>query len=1060
MRITIRLIITALLFLSIHTIQAQHSKHPSKSQAESKRYQVSELKAPKLLKQPTTNRSPVATAKYKTLAPLQIPVLDKPVLSIQRDPVSNLPIFIKGNIGNLEKGSTLEERSISYLEALKDDLQIQTPKEEFKITRIEQDELGYTHLRLQQYYKNIPVYASEITLHERNNNIRSFMGRYYPTPSLTELNPSISQAKALKDARNDLSQYTKVITLSDDAKKYIGETIEELVIYHVDKTANTATLAWHFTIYPNVQERWEYFINAHNGEILNAYKSSCQLMGCLHQHKQDEHRTCSHQEEVAPKPTTPSPKPTTNARQDGSVQANQASDLFGINRNVFVYQSGNEYYMFDSSRDIFSASQSNLPDEPVGVIWTIDANNTSPANNNFNVSHVTSNNNNWNNPIAVSAHYNGGLAFDYFKNTFGRSSINGQGGNIVSLINVSDDDGSSMDNAFWNGAAMFYGNGGQAFDPLAKALDVAGHEMSHGVVQSTANLEYQGQSGALNESFADIFGAMIDRNDWQMGEDVVNNSFFPSGALRDLSDPHNGGNSLNDPGWQPRTMSEYQNLPNTPQGDNGGVHINSGIPNYAFYLTATSIGKNNAEDIYYRALSQYLTKSSQFTDLRVAATQSAIDLFGAASNEVAAVENAFNSVGIAGGSMNDYEEDVNINPGNDFIILSDASLSKLYLSNTEGSDIQEISDSPPMSKPSITDDGSIVAFIANDKKMHVIEIDWATGGVEEYLLQDQPIWRNVAISKDGGRIAALTDENDNSLYIYDFGLEEWNIYSLYNPTFSQGVSTGDVRYADALEWDFSGEYVMYDAFNELSSNFGENIDYWDIGFIQVWANSYNGWASGNVEKLFSGLPENTSVGNPTFAKNSPYIVAFDFITPDNGIQLTAANIESGAVSETPIFVQNLLHYPNYSIGDDKMIFDANDQNGNQVLARIDIQSNKMEAVANTAVALINDGKWGIWFAEGERELVGTTESALQTLAIKAYPNPFVNKFSLEANFESATDFTLALTDITGKQIYTKNLSAKQGKYVQEIALPSLVAGTYFIKIKTAKQLLVQKIVKF
>ena len=85
---------------------------------------------------------------------------------------------------------------------------------------------------------------------------------------------------------------------------------------------------------------------------------------------------------------------------------------------------------------------------------------------------------------------------------------------------------------------MFYGNGKNAFSsPLAKAQDVGGHEMSHGVIQNTANLEYVNQSGALNESFADVFGAMIDRNDWKMGEDIVNTSVFPSGALRDLEDP-------------------------------------------------------------------------------------------------------------------------------------------------------------------------------------------------------------------------------------------------------------------------------------------------------------------------------------------------------------------------------------------------------------------------------------------------------------------------------------------------------------------------------------------
>src|SRR5574339_493637 len=106
---------------------------------------------------------------------------------------------------------------------------------------------------------------------------------------------------------------------------------------------------------------------------------------------------------------------------------------------------------------------------------------------------------------------------------------------------------------------MFYRNGDVLFKKHKKGLDVAGHEMSHGVIQNTANLEYVGQSGALNESYADVFGAMIDREDWKMGEDVVLASAFPSGALRDLSNPNNGGNSLGDPGWQPKHMNEYVN---------------------------------------------------------------------------------------------------------------------------------------------------------------------------------------------------------------------------------------------------------------------------------------------------------------------------------------------------------------------------------------------------------------------------------------------------------------------------------------------------------------------
>ena len=189
------------------------------------------------------------------------------------------------------------------------------------------------------------------------------------------------------------------------------------------------------------------------------------------------------------------------------------------------------------------------------MIWTIDAFNTSPTLNSFRYDHVKSSNNSWSNRTAVSAHYNGAQAYEYFRNTHNRNSVNGSGGNLISFINVADENGRPMDNAFWNGKFMFLGNGDQAFKILARAKDVTGHEMSHGVIQNTANLEYYGESGAMNESFADVFGAMIDRDDWLIGEDVVQTSAFPSGALRNMRDPHNGGNSSNY-WWQPKHVNE------------------------------------------------------------------------------------------------------------------------------------------------------------------------------------------------------------------------------------------------------------------------------------------------------------------------------------------------------------------------------------------------------------------------------------------------------------------------------------------------------------------------
>lgn len=158
----------------------------------------------------------------------------------------------------------------------------------------------------------------------------------------------------------------------------------------------------------------------------------------------------------------------------------------------------------------------------------------------------------------------------------------------------------------------------------------------------------------------------------------MNTSVFSSGALRDLSNPHNGGNDFNDAGYQPAHYSERY----TGSQDNGGVHINSGIPNKAFQLFADAITKDKAEQVYYRALDLYLLKSSNFVDCRNAIVQAADDLYG--TTEVNAANAAFTAVGIGAGAGTDPQTDIDTNPGDDFILMSDADFAALYIFTPTG----------------------------------------------------------------------------------------------------------------------------------------------------------------------------------------------------------------------------------------------------------------------------------------------------------------------------------------------------------------------------------------
>ena len=725
---------------------------------------------------------------------------------------------------------------------------------------------------------------------------------------------------------------------------------------------------------------------------------------------------------------------------DGTVTAT-AQDLFNVNRTINVYQAGSKYYLIDAARPMFSAS-SAMPDNPEGTIWTIDAFNTSPQKDNFSYDHVVSTNNSWNNKTAISAHYNGGKAYEYFKNIHTRNSINGSGGNIVSLINIADEDGSSMGNAFWNGAAMFYGNGDSNFQPLAKGLDVAGHEMTHGVVQNTANLEYEGESGALNESFADVFGSLIDRDDWLIGEDVVKTNAFPSGALRSLQDPHNGASNGDfNGGWQPRKFSERY----TGTQDNGGVHINSGIPNYAYFLFANnaSVGKDKAEKVYYKALSSYLTKSSQFVDCRVAVMRAAKELYGDAVANIAA--SAWDAVEVGGTGGGNYEENAEVNPGTDLILFTTQDHQGLYIYTPDGTEVANpLTSTNPISKPSVSDDGSFIVFVAEDKKIHYIEIDWKAGTAKENIfnISGTNQWRNAVISKDGNRLAAQRSVAENYIVVFDLVSGNKVDYKLSNPTFTSGISTGDVLYADAMEFDITGEYVMYDAFNELKSATSGKIEYWDIGFIQVWNNKSNNFAlPDQIEKLFPALDEGISIGNPTFSKNSPFIIAFDYLE-NNQFAILGSNIERGDIQ---LIADNEdIGYPSYSRSDNKVIYDYASFGGTD-LRITDVKANKIEGVAGSSALYGEEIAWGVWFGNGVRNLSALNEVVKMNDQFVLTPNPVSSSLSLNIKNETlGNEVIYQVIDLSGKHLIAGKVILNNG--VGSIDVNSLNQGMYFIQI--------------
>lgn len=242
---------------------------------------------------------------------------------------------------------------------------------------------------------------------------------------------------------------------------------------------------------------------------------------------------------------------------------------------------------------------------------------------------------------ANAAHENAGRVYTYFWNTFERDSIDGNGLTLESTVHYRLDPSQPYNNAFWNGSQMVYGDGdGVVFGMLGTALDVVGHELTHGITEKTAGLDYFGQSGALNEAFSDVFGALIDDANWEIGESVYTPP-IPGDALRSLSDPLRYG--------QPSVWGEYLELPDTPAGDYAGVHANSGIINHVAFTIAAQIGRLKLAQIFYRTLTMKLTSRADFLDARDATIEACDELAttdGITPDDCLVVSTAFASAGI------------------------------------------------------------------------------------------------------------------------------------------------------------------------------------------------------------------------------------------------------------------------------------------------------------------------------------------------------------------------------------------------------------------------------
>lgn len=499
--------------------------------------------------------------------------------------------WVEGRLGSL---AVVDEASVVKLASqLGPHLGLDRPSEELVIESLHTDALGMHHARFFRVHEGRPVVESDLVFHfAADGALVTINGQY---PATLDLPPLKLSVDAPLFERRAVDEARVVLRDRNEPETVAAKTKSRVVVW-----PNPARYVVEVEVEFEPHQKWRLFMDVMRGTKLAGR----------------------------------------NLVQHDSLETGSGKDSHGQTRTLqLTYVTNKQVYaMLDQTNGSSG-----------GALATLNANySESTSGSVFSSATKT-----FTDKAAVDVHANMRIIYDYFKDTHGRTSWDGRGADMLSVVHY----GRQYGNAFWNGELMAFGDGdGHVLLALNRCLDVAAHELSHAVITGTVDLVYENQSGALNEHFADVFGVIIDDANWNMGEDCAGPG-LPKGYLRNLSDPVKGN--------QPAHMSQYYDLPNTEDGDWGGVHINSGIVNKAAHLVGSQLGRPTLGAIWYRILDKhYLNSRSQFQDMRRAALRACKDLYPSPADTCATVAAAFDSVGIveadSGGSgcpANSSEQD-------------------------------------------------------------------------------------------------------------------------------------------------------------------------------------------------------------------------------------------------------------------------------------------------------------------------------------------------------------------------------------------------------------------
>jgi hypothetical protein len=352
----------------------------------------------------------------------------------------------------------------------------------------------------------------------------------------------------------------------------------------------------------------------------------------------------------------------------------------------------------------------------------------------------------------------------------------------------------------------------------------------------------------------------------------------------------------------------------------------------------------------------------------------------------------------------------------------------------------------------VTDDGSNAYFVDTNHNVYNISIS-TTGGstVTQVAGLNTGDWDFVSVSRDGSKLALISKYQDTSIYVYDLTLNSSVQFHIYAPTFSQGITSSGPIYAGTADWDPTGQYVIYDEYNQLYSTDGTDVSYWDIGLMQVWNNAQNTWQdSGLVSKLINSLPDGISIANPVYSKNHANIVAFDYADTTGAFDAKGADLNTGTIG-TILTGNSVPNVPSFSGEDDQVTYTAQDVSSNMIIGTTPLATDLING-NGAATSLVTKAEWSVWFRVGFR----TGVKNITTDNVKIYPVPASDKLVVQMS-DNSSYTNIQIIDMTGRVVMTQDVISK----TQQMNVASLQSGVYIIRLKddSGNQTYTSRIVK-